>query len=198
MVAEQLAARDIIDKRVLTAMGEVPRELFVPQEMEMIAYFDRPLPIGSDQTISQPYIVALMAQALCLTGTEMLLEVGGGCGYSAAVYGHLVARVDSYEIIPELAEQARINLEKIACDNVNIIAGDATALQGNELFDVISVAAAPENVPPALIKLLKKGGHMVIPIGPQNLSQWLMLISKHEDGSLREQSLCPVGFVPLT
>lgn len=198
MVTEQLAARDIEDKRVLCAMNGVAREEFVTEIERGVAYSDHPLPIGEGQTISQPYIVALMAQALSLTGKERLLEVGGGCGYSAAVYGKLVAEVDSYEIIPELAEHARINIDKIGSDNVHIFAGDATAIDGEALYDAISVAAAPANVPSALVKLLKTGGRMVIPVGPQYQTQWLMLLTKNQDGSLSEEMLCPVGFVPLS
>ena len=198
MVCEQLVTRDIVDTRVLAAMSAVPRELFVSENERAVAYSDHPLPIGADQTISQPYIVALMAQALKLTGKEHLLEVGGGCGYSAAVYGQLAAKVDSYEIIPELAEHARINIEKIGGDNVHIFAGDATTIDGEEIYDAISVAAAPAKVPTDLIKLLKKGGRMVIPIGPQYQSQWLTLITKQESGGLSEEALCAVGFVPLS
>ena len=198
MVGEQLIARDIVDARVLAAMSAVPRELFVPENDRVIAYSDHPLPIGADQTISQPYIVALMAQALKLTGTEYLLEAGGGCGYSAAVYGQLAAKVDSYEIIPELAEHARINIAKVGSDNVHVFAGDATSIDGEEIYDAISVAAAPAKVPTDLVKLLKKGGRMVIPVGPQYQSQWLTLITKQEGGGLSEEALCAVGFVPLT
>ena len=198
MVSEQLATRNIDDARVLAAMGAVPREQFVPAELQRLAYDDRPLPIGADQTISQPYIVALMAQALSLKGTEILLEVGGGCGYSAVVYGHLAAHVDSYEIVPELAEHAKSNVEKVGSKNVDVFSGDATEIDGEERYDAISVAAAPTHVPKALISLLKKGGHMVIPVGPLHHSQTLMLITKDEDGHLSERSLCAVGFVPLT
>ena len=198
MVIKQLAARNINDARVLAAMGVVKRELFVPAKLQSLAYDDRPLPIGADQTISQPYIVALMAQALSLKGTETLLEVGGGCGYSAAVYGHLATRVDSYEIVPELAEHAKANIEKVGSENVFVFADDATAIEGEELFEAISVAAAPTHVPKALVRLLKKGGRMVIPVGPLHHGQTLMLVTKDEDGHLSEQSLCAVGFVPLT
>ena len=198
MVIKQLAARNIDDARVLAAMGSVPRELFVPTKLQSLSYDDRPLPIGADQTISQPYIVALMAQALSLKGTEILLEVGGGCGYSAAVYGCLVAKVDSYEIVPELAEHAKSNIEKAGSKNVDIFAGDATAIEGEELYDAISVAAAPTHIPKALVRLLKKGGRMVIPVGPLHQSQTLMLITKGEDGYVNERPLCAVGFVPLT
>lgn len=197
MVREQLSARNIDDVRVLAAMDAVAREVFVPAELQGLAYHDRPLPIGADQTISQPYIVALMAQALSLKGTETLLEVGGGCGYSAAVYSHLTAKVDSYEIVPELAEHAKANIENVGSKNVQIFAGDATAIEGHELYDAISVAAAPAHVPKALVKLLKNGGRMVIPVGPLHQSQTLMLITKDEDGHLSERPLCAVGFVPL-
>ena len=197
MVDEQLRARDITDERVLAAMGEVRRDLFVPDDLKNYAYLDRPLPIGEDQTISQPYIVALMAQALALDGSEYLLEVGGGCGYSAAVHGALTTKVDSYEIIPQLAEHAQINIEKAGCKNVAIFAGDATANEGEELYDAISVAAAPASVPKSLVKLLKKGGRMVIPVGPQYQSQELLLIHKDQDDHLEEQWICAVGFVPL-
>ena len=198
MVIQQLAARNIDDARVLAAMDTVPRDLFVPAKLKSLAYDDRPLPIGADQTISQPYIVALMAQALSLKGTETLLEVGGGCGYSAVVYGHLAAQVDSYEIVPELAEHAKANIEKAGSKNVDIFSGDATEIKGEELYDAISVAAAPTHVPKALIRLLKMGGRMVIPVGPLHQSQTLLLITKDQDGHLSERSLCGVGFVPLT
>ena len=198
MVIQQLAARNINDARVLAAMDAVKRELFVPTKLQSLAYDDRPLPIGADQTISQPYIVALMAQALSLKGTETLLEVGGGCGYSAAVYGHLASKIDSYEIVPELAEHAKINIEEVGSKNVHIFSGDATQIEGEEIYEAISVAAAPTHVPKALVRLLKKGGRMVIPVGPLHHNQTLMLITKDGDGHLSEQSLCAVGFVPLT
>ncbi len=197
LVTEQLIGRDITDVRVLAAMGAVKREIFVSDEAQGRAYLDGALPIGAGQTISQPYIVALMAQALCLDGTEHLLDVGGGCGYSAAVYGQLAATVDSYEIVPSLAEHAKINIEKAGAKNVHIFAGDATAIEGEELYDVISVAAAPASVPGDLIRLLKKGGRMVIPVGPRLHSQELLLIHKDRSGGLDEKILCAVGFVPL-
>lgn len=197
MVTDQLMSRDIDDVRVLAAMREVPREAFVPKDFEIYAYFDRPLPIGNGQTISQPYIVALMAQALALKGDERVLEIGGGCGYSAAVLGELAAEVESYEIIPELAEKAQKNLEKIGTRNVKTYAGEGTSIDGQDYYDAISVAAAPAVVPNALFRLLKRGGRLVVPVGPQGGAQMLMLFTKDGDGSINEKAICPVAFVPL-
>lgn len=167
MVERQLRARGIRDERVLAAMGEIPREEFVPSPFRGASYADDPAPIGHGQTISQPYMVALMAQCLELTGTETVLEVGAGCGYHAAVLGALADRVITLELIPELAEMARKNLEKTGrAGNITVICGDGSkGWPECAPYEGISVAAAAEEVPPALVEQLAEGGRLVIPVG---------------------------------
>ncbi len=168
MVSRQLRGRGIRDERVLQAMIEIPREEFVPEDNRSAAYSDEPLGIGYGQTISQPYMTALMAQCLELDGTETVLEVGSGCGYHAAVLGALAERVITVELIPELAAMARENLANAGrLGNVTVIAGDGSLGYPPEApYDAISVAAAAPGIPRALIEQLKDRGRMVIPIGP--------------------------------
>jgi protein-L-isoaspartate(D-aspartate) O-methyltransferase len=167
MVEKQLRARGIRDERVLAAMREIPREEFVPSPYRGASYADDPVPIGHDQTISQPYMVALMAQCLELTGAETVLEVGAGCGYHAAVLAALAGRVITLELIPELAEMARKSLEKTGyAANITVICGDgAKGWPECAPYAAISVAAATSEVPPALLEQLQEGGRMVIPVG---------------------------------
>ncbi|MEK7403868.1 MAG: protein-L-isoaspartate(D-aspartate) O-methyltransferase [Acidobacteriota bacterium] len=197
MVARQLRARGLDDERVLAAMIEIPREQFIPEAYRAYAYEDEPVPIGHGQTISQPYMVALMAQCLELTGTETVLEVGAGSGYHAAVLGAVAAHVVGIELIPELAAQARQNLEETGrAHNVLIVCGDGS-LGYPELapFDAISVAAAGSDVPAALLVQLKDAARMVIPVGG-GWDQELLLVSKKE-GEISERLVTYCRFVPL-
>ena len=179
MVEEQLASRDITDRRVLAAMGKVPRHLFVPAAQRSQAYADYPLPIGEGQTISQPYIVAVMTQFLGLEGGEKVLEVGTGSGYQAAVLAELGARVYSIEINPVLAGRAARTLEEAGYGHVRVKSGDGFFGWPEEApFDAIIVTAAPETVPPALFEQLKEGGRLVIPLGRADYLQVLTLVTK--------------------
>lgn len=198
MVERQLRCRGIRDPRVLAAMLEIPREEFVPESGRKHAYADDPAPIGHGQTISQPYMVALMAQCLELKDTDTVLEVGAGCGYHAAVLGALAARVITTELIPELAEMAQKNLEKTGrSGNVLVVCGDGS--QGCPAlapFDAISVAAAAaEDVPAPLLEQLKDPGRMVIPVG-SSWEQELRVIKKSA-GELTWHIATFCRFVPL-
>ncbi len=198
MVEQQLAARDITDRRVLKAMGEVPRHLFVPPAVRSQAYADYPLPIGEGQTISQPYIVALMTQCLALKGGEKVLEVGTGSGYQAAVLAALGARVFSIEINSVLAARAARTLEDLGRQNVTVKAGDGFYGWPEEApFDAIIVTAAPEEVPPALLDQLKDGGRLIIPLGRANYLQVLTLFTK-KGGKIVRREITDVRFVPMT
>lgn len=197
MVASQLAARDIRNRRVLDTMRRVPRHQFVPADLQQIAYSDSPLPIGSGQTISQPYIVALMTQLVDPKPNHRALDVGTGSGYQAAVLAELVKDVFSIEIVDSLAVDAHKRLQSLGHNNVTIRSGDGYAGWKTEApFDVIIVAAAPDHVPPALVEQLARGGKMVIPIGDR--SQSLILIEKKMDGSISRRNVAPVRFVPMT
>ncbi len=197
MVREQMAARDIHDPLVLDAMREVPRHLFVPKRLEESAYRDSPLPIGHQQTISQPYIVALMTQLAQAAPGKRALDVGTGSGYQAAVLAEIVDEVYSIEILPDLAEQASKRLERLGYDNVTVRQGDGYAgWEEAAPFDVIIVAAAPSQVPEPLIEQLAPGGRLVIPVG--NIHQELTYIEKHEDGSISRHAYGGVRFVPMT
>jgi protein-L-isoaspartate(D-aspartate) O-methyltransferase len=196
MVAEQLQARDIVDRRVLEAMERVPRELFVPDELRHRAYEDAALPIGEGQTISQPYMVARIAEALALSGHEHVLDVGTGSGYQAAVLAELAAEVETIERIPALADQARANLAAAGYGRVNVHVGDgALGLPGRAPFDAIAVAAAAAQVPPALYEQLHARGRLVIPVGGRH-GQRLELVIKSPEGPAVVRSV-PCRFVPL-
>ena len=195
MVERQIAARGIRDPRVLEAMRTVPRHLFVPPAEEASAYDDRPLPIGSGQTISQPYVVAFMAEQLRLTGKEKVLEIGTGSGYSTAILASLAARVYSIEIRPELAHEAKERLAKLGVKNVELKAADGYRGWPEEApFDAILVTAAPERIPPPLLEQLAPEGRMVIPVGA--FYQELKVI-KRQGGGYSEKSVLPVRFVPF-
>ncbi|MCA9239851.1 MAG: protein-L-isoaspartate(D-aspartate) O-methyltransferase [Planctomycetales bacterium] len=197
MVEHQLAARDIVDPRVLDAMRRVPRHLFVDEPYRKAAYRDYPLPIGYDQTISQPYIVALMTQLARPTADAIALDVGTGCGYQAAVLGELVSDVYSIEIIEPLAERATRRLAEMGYSNVHVQRGDGhRGWPEHAPYDFILAAAAPGHVPPALEEQLKPGGRLVIPVGEGY--QELLLIEKRPDGQLAQRSISPVAFVPMT
>jgi protein-L-isoaspartate(D-aspartate) O-methyltransferase len=195
MVTQQLQARDIDDERVLAAMRAVPRELFVPDELRRRAYEDAALPIGEGQTISQPYMVAAILQALALNGRERVLDVGTGSGYQAAVLAEIAAKVYSIEIIESLALEARKNLQY---PNIEIRVGDGYQGWAEKApFDAIVVAATAPFIPPALVAQLKPGGRMVIPVGSASGAQVLMLVTKRADGGFDEKRVLPVRFVPL-
>lgn len=195
MVREQIEARGVRDPRVLAAMREVPRDRFVPAADAARAHADRPLPIGHRQTISQPYIVASMTELLDPQPGDRMLEIGTGSGYQAAVLARLVRRVDSIEIVPELAAGARQRLRDLGYDNVEVITGDGYAgLPERAPFDGIVVTAAPESVPPALVEQLAVGARLVIPVGRHD--QELRVIERTATGVI-ERSEYPVRFVPF-
>jgi protein-L-isoaspartate(D-aspartate) O-methyltransferase len=188
-----------LDPRVMEAMGSVPRHRFVPEGQEPQAYQNRPLPIGHGQTISQPYIVALMTDLLKLRKEDRVLEVGTGSGYQAAVLSVLVKAVYSIEIVKPLAEEAAQRLTRLGYANVQVRAGDGYGgWPEHAPFDAIMVTAGAPHVPPALVEQLKPGGRMVIPVGPASAIQSLMLIEKRPDGTVAEREVIPVRFVPLT
>jgi protein-L-isoaspartate(D-aspartate) O-methyltransferase len=196
MVDEQLLARDITDPRVVDAMRRVPRDRFVPADQRPWAYEDRPLPIGYRQTISQPYIVAYMTQALRLTSNDKVLEIGTGSGYQAAVLAELVAAVYSIEIVQELATRAEETLTELGYTNVHVRAGDGYAGWPEEApFDAIIVTAAPDHIPQPLVDQLGLGGRLIIPVGQNR--QALTILTRTADGIERESDL-PVMFVPMT
>jgi protein-L-isoaspartate(D-aspartate) O-methyltransferase len=196
MVRSQIEARGVKNPRVLEAMRTVPRHLFVPEAQRGEAYADRPLPIGRAQTISQPYMVAVMTELLDPKPEHRILEVGSGSGYQAAVLSRLVRHVYTIEIIPELAERARAALAASGYSNVTVIQGDGyRGLPEQAPFDGIIVTAAPEQVPEALLEQLVPDGRMVIPVGGQE--QELQLLQRTEQG-IQIQRLFPVRFVPMT
>jgi len=196
MVEEQLRSRDIDDPRVLAVMGRVPRERFVPVDQQRRAYEDHPLPIGLGQTISQPYIVALMTQLAHTTAQSRVLEVGAGSGYQSAVLAESCKEVYGIEILKPLAEGARKRLAVLGYKNVSIRAGDGyRGWPEKAPFDIIIVAAAPDHVPQPLVEQLAPGGRLVIPVG--NFAQELLVIEKQKDGTIRRESIAPVMFVPM-
>jgi protein-L-isoaspartate(D-aspartate) O-methyltransferase len=196
MVRAQLARRGITDSRVLDAMATVPRHLFVPPEVRAQAYGDRALPIDEGQTISQPYIVALMAQALCLTKRDRVLEIGAGSGYAAAVLSLLAGEVYAVERWPALAESAERRLRDLGYTNVQIFSGDGTAgLPAYAPFDAIVVSAASPWVPLPLREQLGEGGRMVIPVGGRN-EQYMLRLTR-DNHQVRTERLGDVRFVPL-
>ncbi len=197
MVEHQLRARGISDARVLTAMGEIPREEFVPAQQRRWTYEDEPLPIGHGQTISQPYMTALMAQCLRLQGEERVLDIGSGSGYHAAILGALCARVVSVEILPELAEFARSNLQRTGRGgNVEVICADGSGGYPKEApYDGISVAAGAPGVPCPLVDQLVEGGRLVIPVGDY-ADQELRIITRRQ-GKTESSVAAFCRFVPL-
>jgi protein-L-isoaspartate(D-aspartate) O-methyltransferase len=197
MIEKQLRRRGITDARVLAAMAAVPREEFVPAELRARAYEDSPLPIGEEQTISQPYIVAAMTSALRLTGTERVLEIGAGCGYQSAVLSLLAAEVFAVEFRASLARAAAERLERLGYSNIHVHCGDGTlGLPEFAPYSAILAAAAAPSVPPPLIAQLADGGRLVLPIGGAE-EQELRLIEKSA-GGLSTRVLDPCRFVPLT
>jgi protein-L-isoaspartate(D-aspartate) O-methyltransferase len=196
MVDYQLRGRDITDPRVLEVMGRVPRHLFVPQDSSHLAYSDMPLPIGQRQTISQPYIVALMTQCLELKGEETVLEVGTGSGYQAAVLAGLARKVYTLERLAELADRARELLEHLGIDNVEVRHVDGSGgLPEHAPYDAIIVTAAAPRAPQPLLDQLAEGGRLLIPVGGvdgQMLERW-----RRHSGRVDGERIVPVAFVPL-
>jgi protein-L-isoaspartate(D-aspartate) O-methyltransferase len=196
MVERQIRARGIKDEAVLDALGRVPRHRFVSPAQAGAAYADTPLPIGREQTISQPYIVAYMSEAAEVSRREKVLEIGTGSGYQAAVLGELAREVYTVEIIPELAERARQTLADLGYRNVFVRAGNGyEGWAEHAPYDAIVVTAAPDRVPPALVDQLAVGGRMVIPVGVAH--QEMVIISKTEKGVVERKTIA-VRFVPMT
>jgi protein-L-isoaspartate(D-aspartate) O-methyltransferase len=195
----QYTGRGAFDEKVMTALREVPRVDFVPPALQHRAYDNLPLPIGHGQTISQPYIVALMTDLLDPQPGDVVLEVGTGSGYQAAVLAKLVKRVYTMDIVEALATQAATRLQRLGYDNVEVRSGNGR-LGWSEYapYDAILVAAAARDIPPALITQLKPGGTLVIPVGGAHESQQLLVLSKDDQGRVHERSVLPVVFVPLT
>jgi protein-L-isoaspartate(D-aspartate) O-methyltransferase len=198
MVSEQIEARDVRQPELLRAMRATPRHLFVPEPMRPQAYEDSPLPIGFGQTISQPYIVAVMTELLRVDRTHKVLEIGTGSGYQAAVLSPLAKHVYSIEIVPELARRSAELLKKLGYTNVSVRQGDGYLGWPEEApFDRIILTAAPGEVPQALINQLKPGGRLVAPVGRTVLSQDLVLVEKDAQGKTHERPVLPVRFVPM-
>jgi protein-L-isoaspartate(D-aspartate) O-methyltransferase len=198
MVEEQIRGRDVKDPRVLDAMRTVPRHFFVPDHLEAAAYNDHPLPIGHDQTISQPYIVAYMTELLKVAPDHRVLEIGTGSGYQAAVLSKLAKEVYTIEIVPELARNAAETLKTLGYANVQVRAGDGYAGWPEKApFARIMVTAAPERIPQPLIDQLAPGGLLVIPVGERNDTQWMTIVEKTATGVVQRKTI-PVAFVPFT
>jgi protein-L-isoaspartate(D-aspartate) O-methyltransferase len=198
MVRRQIAARGVRDRRVLEAMRAVPREAFVPERLAEFAYDDAPLPIGEEQTISQPYVVALMLEGLELEPGDKVLEIGAGSGYAAAVLSRVAREVWAIERHESLARQARARIERLGYTNVNIMHGDGTlGWPEHAPYDAIVVAAGGPEVPQALLDQLAVGGRLVIPIGPNPRTQSLVRVRHREDGRYIREDLGAVRFVPL-
>jgi protein-L-isoaspartate(D-aspartate) O-methyltransferase len=196
MVSEQIAARQVRDPRTLQAMRKVPRHLFVPAASASQAYEDYPLPIGHGQTISQPYIVAFMTEALGLKGGETVLEVGTGSGYQAAVLSEIAARVYTIEIVAALAEEARARLARLGYATVEVRAGDGyLGWPEKAPFDAITVTAAAPRIPEPLKEQLRDGGRLILPVGDE--SQELIVVTRR-GAAFEERRVLPVRFVPMT
>lgn len=196
MVEDQIERRGVKDDRVLHAMREVPRHEFVPNHLKKYAYADEPLPIGEDQTISQPYIVAYMTEYLCLGEEDIVLEIGTGSGYQAAVLAEIADTVYTIEIVDVLAKRAEKTLKRLGYENVLVKRGDGYAgWPEHAPYDAIIITAAPTKIPQPLLNQLKIGGFMILPLG--DYSQELVLIEKNIKG-FEQKTLLPVRFVPMT
>lgn len=199
MVAAQIQAREIRDPNVLQAMRIVPRHAFVPPSQRADAYEDRPLSIGHDQTISQPYVVALMTQSLSLDPNSVVLEIGAGSGYQAAVLAEIAREVYSIEIVEPLARSAAGVLARLGYDNVHVKAGDGYfGWPEKGPFDAIIGTAAAREIPPPLVEQLKPGGRMILPVDGERGIQYLILVTKDRQGQLHREKILPVRFVPMT
>ncbi len=197
MVEQQIVARGITDSSVLDAMQTVPRHLFIPDQLQSLAYQDRPLPIGMDQTISQPYIVAYMTESLHLNPDDVVLEIGTGSGYQAAVLAEIVKEVYSIEIVTSLAKQAEFTLKQLEYSNVHVKAGDGYhGWKEHAPYDAIIITAAPLSVPPELINQLAEGGRLIVP-EEKNNQQYLTLYTKNKS-KVKSKRLLAVRFVPFT
>ena len=197
MVREQLAGRDIKDKNVLAAFEKVPRQRFVEHKFYKSAYSDFPLPIEDGQTISQPYIVALMVQLLDIKKSDSVLEIGTGSGYQVAILAELAAQVLSVERFGNLMEKAKMVLEDMGYENINLKTGDGTmGWKDFAPFDKIVIAASAENIPEPLIEQLKSPGRLVMPVGSKS-SQTLLLLEKTAKGDILKKEVCGCTFVPL-
>ncbi|MBM4035385.1 MAG: protein-L-isoaspartate(D-aspartate) O-methyltransferase [Planctomycetes bacterium] len=199
MVRWQLERRDVSDKATLDAMRSVPRHEFVPKGLQGRAHDDNPLPIGHGQTISQPYIVGYMTQVLALKAGDKVLEIGTGSGYQAAVLAELTPNVYTIEIVKALGDEAKARLEKLGYKTVECKVADGYhGWPEKGPFDAIIVTCAAGSVPPPLLKQLKPGGRLCIPVGPPGMLQDLVLVTKDSKGEVRSRSLMGVAFVPLT
>ena len=198
MVKTQIESRGVKDEDILSVMQDVPRHLFIDESLWPKAYSDGPLPIGHGQTISQPYIVAFMTELLRPDTHHMVLEIGTGSGYQAAVLAKLVHHVYTIEIVPKLGRNAKTTLKRLGYDNISVRVGDGyKGWPEEEPFDRIIVTAAPEKVPEALIDQLKPGGRMVLPVGPRWWGQDLLVIEKDDRGKVVRKNTIPVRFVPM-
>lgn len=198
MVREQLIPRGIVDARVLDVMGSVPRHLFVPEELQLESHADHPVSIGRGQTISQPYIVALMSEWLRLDGTERVLEIGAGCGYQTAVLAGLASSVCALELDEHLVEVARRNLAACGVGGVDLRCGSGFApWPEGGCFEGIVCACAPLSLPVALLRQLGPGGRLVVPIGVEGEIQTLFCYLRRPDGTVEEEHRLPVRFVPM-
>lgn len=198
MVRDQIEARGVRDTQVLEAMRTVPREVFIPENLRKCAYEDSPLPIAAKQSISQPYIVAFMIEALALKGGEKVLEIGTGSGYAAAVLGEIAAEVYTIERIQQLAAQAELLLNDMNCLNVHVLHGDGThGWPEQSPFDAIVVTAGGPQIPETLTSQLKIGGRLVIPVGASKTNQELIRVTRISDTKFRTEEIGDVRFVPL-
>jgi protein-L-isoaspartate(D-aspartate) O-methyltransferase len=199
MVTEQIKARDIEDVNVLRAMRTVPRHFFVPASKQRFAYDDFPLPIGNDQTISQPYIVGFMTEAMQLKPDSKVLEIGTGSGYQAAVCAEIASEVYTIEIIEALAKSAEVRLKELGYKNVSVKVGDGYfGWKEKGPFDAIIGTAAAEKIPPPLLEQLKPTGRLILPYENQSGFQYLVLVTKDPNGAIHKQNVLPVRFVPMT
>jgi len=198
MVREQIEARGIRNADVLRVMRSTPRHLFVPEDLREYAYSDRPLPIGLGQTISQPYVVALMTELLAAGKTDRVLEIGTGSGYQAAILAGTAKHVYTIEIVPELANSARERLAAMGSKNITVRLGDGYKGWPEEApFDRIILTAAPPEIPQTLIEQLTRGGRLVAPVGDSPATQELVLVEKTAGGEIRRRAVTPVMFVPM-